>query len=289
MRARTTFPVRPVGAVLLLSLLVAAAPVTALAAPSTGTSAAVAGPADAPTDAPPGPPDPATAPLRDTLFDGVNADRSATGLVRYVRDPRLERVAQDRAARLASSSAFSHAAAGAPLLDVVEATGIGPLGVGEDLGWSSLPGTAALASIRDMWKRSALHRGILLSESDSYAGVGVAMAGGRVFAVLVAAETLDRTPPVVGTPTAERRGAGLMVRWTVRDPLLQTHTAGVRDASVQVRVDGGAWRTLDRANARGATVTGALASGHAYAVRVRARDRAGNVSAWVESAPVRIP
>jgi hypothetical protein len=198
-------------------------------------------------------------------------------------------VAQDRAARLAASPSFGHPAAGEPLLEAVQATGIGPLGVGEDLGWSTLPGPAALASIRRMWGQSPAHRDILLSEGASYAGVGVTVAGGRLVAVLVVAETLDRTPPGVAAPTAERRGSGAVVRWSARDPLLQTHTAGVRDAAVQVRVDDGAWRTVDRANARGVASLGTMERGRTYVVRVRARDRAGNVSAWVESDPIRMP
>jgi len=284
MRARTTFFAGPIAVALAVTAAIAgpasavAGATSAIAAPAPGSAAPALGPADA-----------ASAPLRDALFAGVNTDRTATGLVRYVRDAELERVAQDRAQRLAGSAAFGHPAAGAPILDVVQATGIGPLGVGEDLGWSTEPDLVALASIRAMWASSPSHREILLSDAAAYAGVGVAVQGGRLVAVLVVAETLDRTPPVVETPTAKRHGAGAIIRWSARDPLLQTHTAGVRDAAVQFRVDGGAWRTLDRANARGRTALTAMTPGRTYEVRVRARDRAGNVSAWVESAPIRIP
>jgi uncharacterized protein YkwD len=284
MRARTTFFSGPVAVALALSAAIAGpASVSAGPAPSAPPSTrSAAAPAL-------GPLGDASAPLRDALFDGVNGERAAAGLVRYVRDAALERVAQDRAERLAASPSFGHPAAGAPILEAVEATGIGPLGVGEDLGWSTQPGTVALASIRGMWARSPSHREIVLSERASYAGVGVVATGDRLVAVLVVAETLDRTPPVVSITAAERQGTGAVVRWSAQDPLLQTHTAGVRDAAVQVRVDGGAWQTLDRANARGVATLAGIQPGRTYEVRVRARDRAGNVSAWVESAPIRIP
>ncbi len=234
-------------------------------------------------------PEDTTRELRDALFAGVNADRATQGLVAYVRDPALERVAESRAERLSVSPAFGHPFAGAPILDAVEATGIGPLGVGEALGWSSQPGSVALASVRAMWGRSASHAAIVLSDTSSYAGVGVAVAGGRTFVALVTAETLDRTPPVVETAGAERQGAAVVVRWTALDPLLQTHTAGLRDAAVEYRLDGGPWLMLQRANARGIAAIARPRPGHMYEVRIRARDRAGNVSPWVETSPIRIP
>ena len=45
-------------------------------------------------------------------------------------------------------------------------------------------------------------------------------------------------------------------------------------------MDGGAWRTLRAATIAPSIVLSDRAPGHAYAVRVRARDRAGNLSAW---------
>ena len=68
--------------------------------------------------------------------------------------------------------------------------------------------------------------------------------------------------------------------WAATDPLLQTHTAGVRSVAVEISVDGGAWRTLRAATIAPSIVLSDRAPGHAYAVRVRARDRAGNLSAW---------
>jgi hypothetical protein len=81
------------------------------------------------------------------------------------------------------------------------------------------------------------------------------------------------------------------VRWSWRgaDPLLQTHTAGLRDFAVQLRADRGAWKTVSAAT----TSTGRTApdrpGGHWYGLRVRARDRAGNVGPWSAERRVWVP
>jgi hypothetical protein len=219
----------------------------------------------------------------------VNEDRAAAGLVRYVRDPALETLAQARVEHLAASGVFGHAAAGTPILDAVESTGILPLGAGEALGWSSWPGDDAFASIRSMWLASPSHRAIFISDESSYAGVGVLVQGGRTWAILVTAETADRTPPVVGAVAVRREGATTFVTWRAEDPLLQTHTAGVRDAWVEYRVAGGPWRLLQRANVAGTARLPQLAAGSGVEVRVRARDRAGNLSAWAQTAATSAP
>jgi uncharacterized protein YkwD len=263
--------------------------VAACLAATAGTAAAITG-AALPT---PVPAIPAAAPIpdepyaaeRDALFAGVDADRAAAGLVRYVRDPALERVAQDRAERLAASPVFGHLEAGPPILDSVEATGIVPYVAGEALGWTSRRDDP-LGSIRRMWQQSPSHRAIVQSDMASYAGVGVVVRGDRTVVVLVTAETADRTPPVVTDLAVSRQGDAFIVRWTAQDPVLQAHTAGVRDAAIEYRVSGGPWHVLQRSNARGSARLARPAAGVTYEVRVRARDRAGNLSSWVQTAAI---
>ncbi len=282
MRSGTTFRAA-------VAALGAAACVAASVGPA-GAASSAASPTPVPAIAPTAPiPDRPYVTERDQLFAGVNADRAAAGLVRFVRDPSLERLAQDRVERLSASGVFSHAQAGLPILDAVEAAGIAPYAVGEDLGWSSRAGADALASIRAMWAASPSHHAIVVSDLSSYAGVGVTILGGRTFVVLVTAETADRTPPVVADVSVAREGTALVVAWTADDPLLQSHTAGVRDAAVQYRVAGGPWHVLQRANARGSARLPRLAAGTAVDVRVRVRDRAGNLSAWAQTATTSAP
>jgi hypothetical protein len=78
------------------------------------------------------------------------------------------------------------------------------------------------------------------------------------------------------------------VRWTWRgsDPLLQTRTAGLRDFTVQQRTDQGTWVTVASNTTKTARSVSNRTGGHWYGLRVRARDRAGNVGQW--SAELRI-
>jgi uncharacterized protein YkwD len=232
----------------------------------------------------------ALATLRSDLLRSVTADRDSAGLRSLREDPVLDAVAQARAERLAASSEFSHAAAGPAILSDVQATGIEPYRAGEALGWSAVPGTSgALDAIRRMWLASPPHRAILLTAADNYIGVGVATRGSRTFATIVVAETRDRTRPAVRLAAPSRDGTAVTFTWTATDPLLQTHTAGVRSVAVQLRVDEGPWRTLRAACTGSSIVLDDRASGHAYSVRVRARDRVGNVSEWTAVQTILVP
>ena len=70
---------------------------------------------------------------------------------------------------------------------------------------------------------------------------------------------------------------------------LQTHTSGFRDFDVQYRVDSGSWHYA-RDNTTSTTLTMVdRPSGHTYALRVRGRDRAGNVGSWSAATMVSLP
>ena len=99
---------------------------------------------------------------------------------------------------------------------------------------------------------------------------------------------IDRTGPVAARPKIALRGGvsvgtaapsatlAATLTWTATDP----GGAGVRDFDVRRSVDGGAWSTLAVA-ATGSSMSVAMTPGHSYRFQVRARDRAGNVGAWV--------
>lgn len=95
---------------------------------------------------------------------------------------------------------------------------------------------------------------------------------------------IDRTAPVTTKPRAQLR-TGARLAWAtvpVRIALGASDAgSGVVSYDVARSVDGGAWATVASATTATSLDT-TLASGHTYRFRVRSRDVAGNVSAWVE-------
>jgi hypothetical protein len=99
---------------------------------------------------------------------------------------------------------------------------------------------------------------------------------------------IDRSRPVASAPRIGlRRGEPLVssspstsllavVSWFGADP----GGAGIRSFDLRRRTDGGAWTTV-ATGITGTTREVALLPGHSHRFQVRARDRAGNVGAWV--------
>jgi len=231
---------------------------------------------------------------RAAMLADVQGDRATAGLVAYLRDPALDDIAQARVDRLAANGAFGHLAAGASILEPVEASGLRPYAAGEAQGWASDPSSdAALDRIRALWLASPGHRAIVLADWASYAGIGVATDGGRILVILVVADTPDRTAPSISVDSAVRTGSAVTVRWSADDPRLQARTAGVGSVAVEWRPDGGRWRAARAAKGvatgSGATAITNVPADRAVDVRVRARDRAGNLSPWATARVAILP
>ncbi len=114
--------------------------------------------------------------------------------------------------------------------------------------------------------------------------LATALVGGPTAGTALAAAP-DTTPPVV-TPPVGQPAAGQTVR-TAAAPIRVTWTAtdggtGVAKVALQMSIDGGSWTKviLPRRTARHAVVS--VRPPHDARFRVRARDGAGNMSAWVE-------
>lgn len=224
------------------------------------------------------------------VMAGINQARVERGLVPLRSDSRLWGLAEDRASRLAASGILSHEVAGSMPQDLA-ARGIEWYGYGEVIGYASgMPDEAALSIFR-MWMASPTHWPLLMSDRYNYLGVGIAYrpGSGLTFGSVVLAESPDGTGARAVVAGAVVSGNDIRWSWRGSDPPLQTRTAGLRDFTLQFRMDHGAWATI----AGGLTVTARstlnLVREHWYGVRVRARDRAGNVGPWSRELRVWLP
>ncbi len=230
----------------------------------------------------------ATEPERQIMAH-VNAARAELGLAPLHSDPRLWVLADERAAAMASADVLSHAVAGS-LQGGLERVGIQWYGHGEVIAFSSASGGDGATHLFDLWASSPSHWALLISGSFNYLGVGMSRSGsGRTYGAIVLTESKDRTGARATMVSASVSGNDVRWSWRGADPLLQTHTAGLRDFSVQQRTDGGKWVTVSGTTTASRRSALNRARGHWYGLRVRARDRAGNIGPWSDELRVWVP
>jgi hypothetical protein len=130
-----------------------------------------------------------------------------------------------------------------------------------------------------------------MSDDFNYLGPGIAIrsANGATYASIVLTEAVDRTAPVPRMLTASRYRSTVLWSYKGWDPPLQTHTAGVRDFDVEYRMDDGPWQLIRNDTVYASVRLYGRSRGHWHSVRVRARDRRGNVSAWTPEMRVWVP
>ena len=223
------------------------------------------------------------------LMATINASRAAMGLVPLRADSRLWAIAGERAGRLAAGGVLTHDAAG-PLTVELAARVVRWFGYGEVIAYAS--GTPGIASgtIFGMWAASSAHWPLLMSGKFNYIGVGLVEASsGVTFASVVMTESPDRTGARATVTGAVVSANDIRWSWRGWDPPLQTHTAGLRDFTLQLRRDRDAWVTIGSGLTTTARSTLDRARGHWYGARVRARDRAGNVGPWSREFRVWLP
>lgn len=227
--------------------------------------------------------------LEGDLRDLVNEARTDRGLKPLRGSGKLWIVAGYRASRLARTNILSHSIAG-NIGSQLKARNMPWYAYGEDIGWTRAKrGNAAIKDLFRMWKNSPSHWKLMMSSKYNYIGVGIAYRGSKTFSSLIFTESRDMTDPRSSMRGASVSDDDIHWSWSGYDPMLQSHFAGFRSFDVQTRTDWGSWRTtLSKTTATTANWSD-RSSGHSYAMRVRARDRAGNVSAWSREMRVRVP
>ena len=106
---------------------------------------------------------------------------------------------------------------------------------------------------------------------------------------VVLTESPDRTGARAAVARASVSGNDIRWSWRGWDPPLQTHTAGLLDFTLQLRMDRGAWTTIGSGVTATAGTTLNRGRGHWYGMHIRARDRAGNVGPWSRELRVWLP
>jgi uncharacterized protein YkwD len=219
----------------------------------------------------------------------VNEARVARGLVPLRSDSRLWTLADERAAAMAVAGELSHSVGGS-LQGGLQQGGIQWYGFGEVIAYTSGSAGGSAAALFELWASSPPHWTLLTSSTYNYLGVGLAISSsGLSYGSIVLTESRDRTGPRATIVKATVSGDDVRWTWRGSDPALQSHTAGLRDFTVQQRTDRGSWVTVStntKATARSATNR---AGGHWYGLRVRARDGAGNLGSWSAELRVWVP
>ena len=226
------------------------------------------------------------------LLTKTNRARERHGLRPLRRDAPLAGIAGDRAASLAGAASFSHQAAGDDLSRVLSRRDVQWYAWGENIAWCSggLRRTTARSIFRT-WRGSPAHWAALMSRRYNYVGFGIEVRGsdGRVFASAVLTESRDHTAPKVRTVSATRSGTTIVFTWRGFDPRLQTHWTHLRDFDVWYSVDGGAWRRIRDNTTATSLRLASRARGHRYALKVQARDHAGNVGSMSRPVAISVP
>ena len=184
---------------------------------------------------------------------------------------------------------LSHGAGG-PLEEGLERHAIQWYGYGEVIAYSTASASAAAAHLFQLWLTSPSHWALLTSRSFNYLGIGMAVSGsGRTYGSIVLTESKDRTGAKATLSKGSVSGDDVRWSWSGSDPALQSHTAGLRDFAVQQRTDTGGWVTVSTGTTSTSRTAINRARGHWYGLRVRARDRAGNVGPWTAELRVWVP
>ena len=101
-----------------------------------------------------------------------------------------------------------------------------------------------------------------------------------MYASVVLTESPDHTGPRATVTGGTLAGDAILWTWTGVDVSLQTHTAGLRDYSIQIQRGTGSWVPVLWHTTVTSRTTANLAHGNWYTLRVRATDRVGNTGAW---------
>ena len=226
-----------------------------------------------------------------TVLHLINVERHKIGLRAIRDDTRLRAVAEARSQDMVARGYFDHQDPdGKWPWDHLNDAHIGWYVAGEIIAWNmSSPVSASAETVIGQWMNSAGHKAQILSTQHNYAGVGVAVDGGRTYWTVDFIQGPDRTDPnaTLNTASSPTGSRSIHLAWSGSDPVLATLTSGLGSYDVARRKPSGAWSTI-RSGKTGTSLTMAASKGTRYQFRVRARDAAGNVGRWSDTRSVTV-
>jgi uncharacterized protein YkwD len=220
--------------------------------------------------------------MESKIRSWINRDRAARGLRALRVDMRLDTLSGDRAVWMASKVSLTHNSVDGSACNAMTTRSIYWYQCGEDIGMTTASwGTASAKFIYNLWRHSPAHWALMMSSRFNYFGVGVARSSkGWTYSSIVFLEGPDKTRPIAHMRTKTVSGTNIKWTWSAVDTKLQTHTAGIKDYNVEVRTDSGAYAQIRTNTIKTSLSLLHQARGHWYTVRVQARDKRGNLSAW---------
>jgi uncharacterized protein YkwD len=220
--------------------------------------------------------------MESSIRSWINRDRAARGLRALRVDSRLDALSGDRAAWMATAGKLTHDGLDGSACNAMTRRAIYWYRCGEDIGYTTASwGPKSAAYLYNLWRHSSSHWALMMSSKFNYFGVGVARrSNGATYAAIVFLEGPDRTRPVARMRTRAVSGTNIRFTWSATDTRLQTHTAGIKNYNVELRVDNGAYVQIRTATTKTSLSLLHRPRGHWYTVRVQARDHHGNLSAW---------
>jgi len=221
------------------------------------------------------------------ILTSINGDRASSGLTALRLDSRLVTWSGERSTWMAARGVLTHTSWNGLPCSMYNLEHVTWYGCGEAIGFTSTTfGSAATTALFTMWKVSPDHNALIKSSAYNYIGIGLAYraATHTTYASILFLEGPDRTKPIPSWTLQSQVGGTIHWKWTAYDPTLQAHSAGIRSYDVDIRVNGGPWVHL-RSNSTPVSCTMPNERpGSTWELRVRARDNAGNVSSWLDSA-----
>lgn len=225
------------------------------------------------------------------ILASINHDRAGLHLLPLRLDARLISWANARSAWMAARGVLTHTSFDGSPCNLYNVMRIAWYQCGEAIADTNAPtGAVGATALYSLWKNSPDHYALITSTTFNYIGIGVTYrpANRTTYASILFLEGPDRTMPIERWTNLSLIGQTVHWGWTAYDPLLQTHLAGVRNYDVELRVNNGAWGLLRSGSTPVSCTMPNRVRGSTWALRVRARDYAGNVSGWLTSPTVAI-